>query len=107
MSVPKTALAATHPFSGEREEQITPDWSETVAPIPGCCVHELISAQAKLTPDAVAVQFEQTRLSYSQLESRSNKLARYLSERGAKPGALVGLCVQRSQEMLVALLAIQ
>ena len=104
---PKAPITATLSAPPSPGEWNVPNWSETAAPIPACCVHELISSQAKLTPQALAVQFEQKTLAYSELESRSNRLARYLSERGAQRGALVGLCVRRSEQMLVALLAIQ
>jgi len=66
----------------------------------------LISQQAYLWPKRVAVKFGQTTLSYHDLNARANKFAALLIQNGVKPGVIVGLAVDRSAEMLVALLAI-
>jgi amino acid adenylation domain-containing protein len=66
----------------------------------------LIERQVARTPDATAVEFEDLRLSYLELNQRSNRLARLLRQRGVGPGVLVGICVERSLEMVVALLAV-
>src|SRR5262249_59429812 len=58
------------------------------------------------TPDAVAVVFENEALSYGELEMRANQLAHYVRRRGVGPEVVVGLCLERSLEMIVALLAI-
>nr|WP_225937950.1 non-ribosomal peptide synthetase [Myxococcus sp. RHSTA-1-4] len=68
-------------------------------------VHALFSAQAARTPDAVALDFEGQRMTYRQLEARSNQLARRLREAGVRPGVLAGLSSERSLEMVVAMLA--
>ncbi len=69
-------------------------------------VHELVSEQARRTPDAAAVLCAGEQLSYSQLDARSNQLARCLSGLGVKPGAVVAICAERSLEMTVAVLAV-
>ncbi|WP_434627420.1 amino acid adenylation domain-containing protein [Chromobacterium sp. CV08] len=70
------------------------------------CLHELIEAQARRTPDAVAVEFDGRTLSYAQLNGDANRLARHLrTALGVGPDALVGVCMERSLEMVVALLA--
>ncbi len=69
-------------------------------------VHERFSAQAASTPDAAAVCFDGQSLSYKQLEQRSNQLAHYLRAKGAAPGVKVGLFVERSERMIIALLGI-
>ena len=69
-------------------------------------LHTLIEAQARRTPDKVAVRFEDQQLSYAELDARANQLARYLKKLGAGPEVLVGICLERSLEMLVALLGI-
>ena len=69
-------------------------------------IHELFEEQVERTPDAVAVVFEGEQLTYAQLSARANQLARYLRDRGVGPEKLVGICVERSLEMLVGLLGI-
>ena len=70
------------------------------------CVHELFAAQAALTPDAVAVIADGAAVSYAALESRVAILAARLQQAGAGPGSLVGVCLDRSADMVVALLAV-
>ncbi|NTX52306.1 condensation domain-containing protein, partial [Myxococcus sp. CA039A] len=70
------------------------------------CLHSLIEAQARRTPDAEALRFEDSALSYAQLDSRSNQLAWHLRSLGARPGSLVGVCLERSLDLVVALLAV-
>ncbi|NJM75068.1 MAG: AMP-binding protein [Acaryochloridaceae cyanobacterium RU_4_10] len=65
-----------------------------------------IAAQAAKTPDAIALTFAQTHLTYAALENRANQLAHALQARGVKPEVLVGICVERSLEMVVGLLGI-
>ena len=82
-------------------------WNETVAERPAeACLPDLIQAQATRTPDAVALVFDSETLTYGELEARANRLAHHLRARGVGPNVLVGLCLERSAEMLVALLAI-
>jgi len=70
------------------------------------CLHELIEAQARRTPDQVAVVFEQERMTYGELNRRAERLADHLRGRGVGPDALVGLFVERSVEMMVGILGI-
>ena len=70
------------------------------------CIHELFREQAARTPHSVAVVYEQQQLSYRELDERSNQLAHYLQGLGVGPEVIVGLCVERSLEMLVGLLGI-
>ncbi len=70
------------------------------------CIHEFFEAQVERTPDAVAVEFENQRLTYHDLNCRANQLARHLQKRGVVPGALVGICVERSLEIVIGLLGI-
>jgi amino acid adenylation domain-containing protein len=69
-------------------------------------VQELFEQQVEQTPDAVAVVFAEARLTYRELNSRANQLAHYLQSFGLGPESLVGLCVERSFDMLTGLLAI-
>ncbi|MBW4575238.1 MAG: amino acid adenylation domain-containing protein [Aphanothece sp. CMT-3BRIN-NPC111] len=70
------------------------------------CIHELFEAQVERTPDAVAVVFENQQLTYRQLNQQANQLAHYLQKLGVQPEVLVGVCIERSLEMVVAILAI-
>jgi amino acid adenylation domain-containing protein len=72
----------------------------------GKCVHELFEAQVKLTPAAVAAVYQEQEISYAELNRRANQLAHYLRSLGVGPDALVGICLERSLEMVVALLGI-
>jgi amino acid adenylation domain-containing protein/non-ribosomal peptide synthase protein (TIGR01720 family) len=67
-------------------------------------LHELFAARARLAPDAVAVTFEGENLTYAALDRRANQVARALAARGVGPEALVGVCLDRSIDMIVALL---
>ncbi|NVJ28892.1 AMP-binding protein, partial [Myxococcus sp. AM011] len=69
-------------------------------------VHQLFSAQAARTPDAIAVEAERATLTYRQLDERSNQLAWHLRTLGVTPGTRVGLCLERSPELVVGLLGI-
>ncbi len=70
------------------------------------CIHQLFEAQVEQTPDAVAVVFEHESLTYRQLNSRANVLAHHLQTLGVGPEVLVGICMERSLEMIVGLLGI-
>jgi amino acid adenylation domain-containing protein len=70
------------------------------------CIHELVAEQAALRPGAVAVVLEGTELTYGELEARANQLAHHLRALGAGPGSRVGVCLERSTELVVAILAV-
>ena len=90
----------------ERHQALV-EWNATDAELPReTTVHGLFEAQAARTPDAIAVTFEGQALSYRELDQRTNRLARLLQERGVGPEVCVGLCVERSPDMMVGLLAI-
>src|SRR5262249_32659100 len=88
-------------------DQVVVEWNDTTADYPkDSCIHELFEAQVDRTPEAIAVQFEGKQLTYRQLNSLANQLARYLRGLGVGPEKLVGICVERSLEMVVGLLGI-
>lgn len=83
------------------------DWNATETNYPRhLCVHQLFEQQVERTPDAIAVVFEDTQLTYRTLNNRANQLAHYLRKRGVEPGVLVGIYVKRSLEMVVGFLSI-
>src|SRR5207237_1764073 len=70
------------------------------------CIHQLFEAQVERTPNAVALVFEEQHLTYQELNARANQLAHHLQQMGVGAEVLVGLCVERSPEMIVGLLGI-
>jgi amino acid adenylation domain-containing protein len=96
------------PLLTEAEKQLLlVEWNNTAKEYPKeKCVHHLFEEQVARTPDAVAAIFEQERLTYQELNRRANQLAHYLQQRGVGPDILVGVCMERSLEMVVSLLAI-
>jgi len=70
------------------------------------CIHELFELQARLNPDAIALVHDGEQISYFELNAKSNKLAHYLLSLGVKPDTLVALCIERSFEMVIGILAI-
>ena len=82
-------------------------FNATEAEQPGdICCHEMIASQARRTPDAVALIFDDQHMTYRELDERSNQLAHYLRSLGVGPDTLVGICIERSCDMVVGLLAI-
>ncbi|WP_414587305.1 amino acid adenylation domain-containing protein [Scytonema sp. PCC 10023] len=94
-------------LSATEQHQILIEWNNTQAPYPQeKCLHSLFEEQVQKTPDAIAVVFEEQRLTYSELNTRANQLAHYLQALGVGPEVLVGVCLERSVEMVVGLLGI-
>src|SRR5580704_16520416 len=78
----------------------------SVVPISNFCLHDLIAQQAHRTPGQVAVAFEQTCLTYEELDARAGRLAGHLQALDAGPEARVGVCMERSLDLVISLLAI-
>jgi amino acid adenylation domain-containing protein len=96
------------PLSTQAERpQLLSQWSTVrTAPRSGRCIHHLFEAQVDRAPQAAAVEHEGQRLTYQQLNARANQLAHYLHKHGVGPEVRVGLCVERSLEMVVGLLGV-
>ena len=94
------------PLLTKRErKQLLVEWNNTQAPYPiEQCVHQLFEAQVERTPEATAVVCAEGTLSYRELNQKANQLAHHLQQRGVGPDQLVGLCLDRSLDMMVALL---
>jgi len=87
--------------------QILVEWNDTKSDYPkDRCIHEVFEDQVERTPDAVAVIFEKTQMTYRELNVRANQLAHYLRALEVGPDVVVGICVERSLEMVVGLLGI-
>ncbi len=87
--------------------KVLSEWNQTDAAFPSDrCVHELFEEQARQRPDAAAILFETQSLSYGDLDRRANQLAHHLRSLGVGPDQLVGICVDRTPEMIVGVLGI-
>ena len=102
-SAPQTPLSRLDILPKAERQQVLVEWNDTKVEYPqDKCIHQLFEEQALRTPDSVAVVFEDQQLSYRELNQRANQLAHYLQKRGVGPDVLVGICVERSLEMVVA-----
>ncbi len=103
---PDLRLADLPLLTDAERHRLLVGWNDTQADYSrDTCIHELFEAQVERTPDAVAVVFEDQYLTYCELNRRSNQLARYLQKLGVEPELRVGVCVERSSEMVIAILA--
>ncbi len=83
-----------------------PPIHQSINPSVRQCVHEIFEAQAAQTPEAIALTFGQEQVSYGALNSQANRLAERLSEGGVRAETVVGIYLERSTEMIVAMLAV-
>jgi len=103
---PETRIAALSMLP-EGERRLLAEWNRTDADYPReQCVHQLFEAQAARTPDAVAVVAGEQRLTYAELAARAEELARRLRAFGVQAEAIVGVCLERSPDLVAALLAV-
>lgn len=103
---PMERISALPMLTESERRQLLVEWTSTRSAYPKCCVHELFQAQATRRPESVAVTDDTRQLSYRELNSRSNQLARYLQQRGVGPDVLVGISVARSVDMVMGILGI-
>ena len=104
---PDAALAEIDMLTAAERSKIVAEWNETKTLVPPqTCVHDLFTAQALETPGAVAVEFGRKRLTYRELDEQSTGLAAHLRKLGVAAESLVGVCLDRSLEMLIAVLGI-
>lgn len=92
---------------GEAERnQILVGWNDTRADFPELCLHQAFEVQSDRTPNSVAAEYQGETLSYAELDRRANQLARYLRQLGATVDSRVAVCLKRSLQLPVALLAV-
>jgi amino acid adenylation domain-containing protein len=104
---PSTPIGELSLLTVEERHRLMVAWNSTAAPRPDHrCVPELFTERARLHPDRVALECRGERVTYGELDRRSNRLARHLVAVAVGPGSLVGICVERSTDMIVGLLAI-
>ena len=89
------------------KDLILKEWNKTQAEYPSeKCIHQLFEEQVSRTPDSVAITFKNQSLTYTELNAKANQLARYLVKEGAGEGKIVAICVHRSVDLVMGLLAI-
>jgi amino acid adenylation domain-containing protein len=104
---PTRPISALAILPSEERDQVLSAWNDTASTErTDLCIHQLFEQQAARTPDNVAVQFDDRKLSYRELNARANQLAQRLRRLGVTPDSRVGICVHRSPEMMVGLLGI-
>ena len=104
---PACCVAEIPLLSEQERHKILVDWNDTHTDYPkDKCIHQLFEAQVEQTPDAIAVIFGDEQLTYKELNRRANQLAHHLGNLGVRPEVLVGICVERSLEMIVGVLGI-
>lgn len=120
IAAPSTPIATLPLLTEAEQRQILVSWNETAADYPDDrCIHQLFEEQVERTPDAVAVEMAEARrrdphaplstlqsLTYRELNDRANQVAHHLRTLGVGPESVVGICMERSVEMVVGLLGI-
>ncbi len=104
---PQQRVAELPLLTEPERHQLLVEWNNTFTEYPpDQCIHQLFETQVEKTPDDVAVVFENQQLTYRELNAKANQLARYLQALGVGPEILVGICAERSIEMIVGLIGI-
>ena len=104
---PDTQVSSLPLLTDAEHRQLVVEWNDTrMEYATDLGVHHLIEAQAARTPNATAVVFGSQQLTYGELDRRANQLAHHLLKLGATPDGLIGICLERSAEMVVGLLGI-
>jgi amino acid adenylation domain-containing protein/non-ribosomal peptide synthase protein (TIGR01720 family) len=104
---PEQRLSELPILTKSEQQTLLVEWNDTASNYPkNTCIHQLFEAQVKRTPDAIAAVFKNQQITYQELNAKANQLAHYLASLGVQPNLLVGICVERSLEMLIALLGI-
>ncbi|HEU5131532.1 MAG TPA: condensation domain-containing protein, partial [Pyrinomonadaceae bacterium] len=103
---PRRRLSELPLLDEHEQEQVLVQWNQTHAEFPNRSLSELFEAQAESTPDQIAVAFENEKLTYRELNQRANQLAHYLKAQGVETETLVGVLLNRSIDLIVALVGI-
>ncbi|MER7001173.1 amino acid adenylation domain-containing protein, partial [Streptomyces sp. NPDC000410] len=103
---PQTRLSAVDVLGEDERRRVLVEWNDTGAEVAASTVTGLFEAQVARTPDAVAIACDGAEVTYGELDARANRLARLLIGRGVGPETLVGLCLERGADMVVAILAV-
>ncbi|HKG23636.1 MAG TPA: amino acid adenylation domain-containing protein, partial [Blastocatellia bacterium] len=107
VSDPERRISTLDVMTAEERRVILRDWNDTQIDYrDDVCLHELFEARAEISPDLVAAVFEEARVTYGEMSRRANRVAQHLLSSGAVSGELVGVCMDRSIDMLLAVLGI-
>ncbi|MBN3942856.1 amino acid adenylation domain-containing protein [Nostoc sp. NMS9] len=107
VSNPEQRISDLQLLTSSEVQQLLVEWNDTKTDYSqDKCIHQLFEAQVEKTPNAIAVVFENQQLTYRELNNRANQLAHYLQQLRVKPEVLVGICVERSLDMIIGLLGI-
>ena len=107
VSSPESPIKDLSMMTIPQRQQVIADWNDTHMEYPlDATLSSEFSRQAAATPEKVAVKFKDVSLTYAEVETQSNQIARFLKSQGVEPGDLVGICVERSERMLVYLYGI-
>ncbi|MFB9904305.1 amino acid adenylation domain-containing protein [Allokutzneria oryzae] len=107
VEAPHTPIADLPILTRGEQDRMIVRWNSTAREVPGTTVHELFTAQADRVPDAPAVIYGDTVLTYRELSARVDEIATDLAARGAGPGSLVALVLRRDPDLLATMLAVQ
>jgi amino acid adenylation domain-containing protein len=103
---PETPLCRLEVLPADERQKLLVEFNDSAVEYPReICLHTLFEEQAERTPDAIAVVFEEQALTYRELNGKANQLAHYLIDLGVKPDDRVAICVERSPEMIIGMLA--
>lgn len=103
---PDCPLAHLPLLAPEEKRCLLREWSQGSDPLRIDCIHRLVEEQAARTPDAVAVEFQDVRVTYAQLDRQANRLARYLRKRGIGRETIVAICAEPAPETIIGILAV-
>jgi len=104
---PDQTLGELPMVTQDEQRQLVEGWNQTASEYPrDACIHHLFEEHAAATPEAIAVELGEERLTYGELNARANRLAHHLKRMGVGPEVVVGLCLDPSTDLTVALLAI-
>ena len=104
---PEQPISGLPLLTDPEKHQLLVEWNDTKTDYPkDKCIHQLFEEQVEKTPNAIAVVFEDQQLTYRELNARANQLAHYLTTEGAQSGTAVGVYLERSIELAIALLAV-
>jgi len=103
---PDATIAELPLLTAAEAQQLLVDWNQTGAAYPEGCIHDGFAQQAAQTPEAIAAVCGDEHLTYAALDQRANQLAHALQQLGVGPEVLVGICLERSLDMIVAVLGI-
>ncbi len=103
---PSQPIHALPLLTPQEQQQMLVAWNQHTVTVPRLCWHQLFEQQAARVPDNIAVVWQEKTITYRELNERANQLAHYLRQQGVAPESVVGICLERSLEMIVALVAV-